>query len=206
MAQMVLDFPHKADYSAASFLPTQGSEAARNLLQNFERGVLCLWGAPGSGKTHLLQTWASRMGAMQSLDGAGNFLAIDDVDKLDAGAQQKLFFWLNRVGRNGALVVASRQPVVGMQNMLPDVRSRLSAGQAVEVLPPSEGELGQVAGKWAADRQLVLGPGVLEFILARAERSVPALRDLVERLDRLSLAEKRGITVPLARKVISDSL
>lgn len=195
-----------ADYSAASFLPTQGSEVARKVLQDFERGILCVWGAPGSGKTHLLEVWAARHGIEVNKFNDGPFSALDDLQDLDRDDQERLFHWLNGGGKTGALVVASRKPVVDLQGLLPDVRSRLSAGQAVELLPPSEDELGQVAGKWATDRQLVLGPGVLEFVLARAERSVPALRDLVERLDRLSLEEKRGITVPLARKVLSDSL
>jgi chromosomal replication initiation ATPase DnaA len=195
MAQMVLNFPFREDLSAESFFPTAGSAAARELLENFERGVLCLWGEAGSGKTHLLNIWRARVGE-------GNFLAVDDLDKVDAVGQEQLFHWLNNQGKSGALVVASRQPVVELGGLLPDVRSRLSAGQAVEVLPPSDDELAQVAAKWAAERQLELSPEVINFILARAERSVPALRTLVAKLDRLSLEEKRAVTVPLAKKAL----
>jgi chromosomal replication initiation ATPase DnaA len=195
MAQMVLNFPFREDLSAESFFPTAGSAAARELLENFERGILCLWGEAGSGKTHLLNIWRARVGE-------GNFLAVDDLDKVDAVGQEQLFHWLNNQGKSGALVVASRQPVVELGGLLPDVRSRLSAGQAVEVLPPSDDELAQVAAKWAAERQLELSPEVINFILARAERSVPALRTLVAKLDRLSLEEKRAVTVPLAKKAL----
>ncbi len=192
---MVLNFPFREDLSAESFFPTAGSAAARELLENFERGILCLWGEAGSGKTHLLNIWRARVGE-------GNFLAVDDLDKVDAVGQEQLFHWLNNQGKSGALVVASRQPVVELGGLLPDVRSRLSAGQAVEVLPPSDDELAQVAAKWAAERQLELSPEVINFILARAERSVPALRTLVAKLDRLSLEEKRAVTVPLAKKAL----
>jgi chromosomal replication initiation ATPase DnaA len=195
MAQMVLNFPFREDLSAESFFPTAGSAAARELLENFERGILCLWGEAGSGKTHLLNIWRARVGE-------GNFLAVDDLDKVDAVGQEQLFHWLNNQGKSGALVVASRQPVVELGGLLPDVRSRLSAGQAVEVLPPSDDELAQVAAKWAAERQLELSPEVINFILARAERSVPALRTLVAKLDRLSLEEKRAVNVPLAKKAL----
>lgn len=204
MAQLVMDFPAKTDYSAASFYPTQGSEASRNLMQNFERGLLSLWGAPGSGKTHLLEIWARRMGAARQPAGAGNFLALDDVEKLDTAAQEKLFHWLNRTGRYGALVVASRRPVVELENILPDIRSRLSTGQAVEVLPPGENEFKNICRKWAVEKQLKLPDDVLAYVLARAERSVPVLRGIIEHLDRLSLEEKRAITVLLAKKVMGD--
>jgi chromosomal replication initiation ATPase DnaA len=195
MAQMVLNFPFREDLSAESFFPTAGSAAARELLEKFDSGILCLWGGAGSGKTHLLNIWRARMGE-------GNFLAVDDLEKVDAVGQEQLFHWLNNQGKDGALVVASRQPVVELEGLLPDVRSRLSAGQAVEVLPPSDDELAEVAAKWADERQLELSPEVINFILARAERSVPALRTLVAKLDRLSLEEKRAVTVPLARKVL----
>jgi chromosomal replication initiation ATPase DnaA len=199
MAQMVLNFPLREDFGAARFFPTAGSAAARELLENFEQGILCLWGEAGSGKTHLLNIWRAKH---DKGVGEGNFLAVDDLDKVDAVGQEQLFHWLNNQGKTGALVVASRQPVVELQGLLPDVRSRLSAGQAVEVLPPSDDELAQVAAKWAAERQLELSPEVINFILARAERSVPALRTLVAKLDRLSLEEKRGVTVPLAKKAL----
>jgi chromosomal replication initiation ATPase DnaA len=195
MAQMVLNFPQREDLSAASFFPTEGSAAARELLATFDHGILCLWGAAGSGKTHLLNIWRARVGE-------GNFLAVDDLEHVDAVGQEQLFHWLNNTGKTGALVVASREPVVKLESLLPDVRSRLSAGQAVEILPPSDDELAEVAGKWAAERQIELGDEVVNFILARAERNVPALRELVARLDRLSLEEKRAVTVPLAKKAL----
>src|ERR1700754_3043731 len=103
MAQMVLNFPQREDLSAASFFPTEGSVAARELLEKFDHGILCLWGVAGSGKTHLLNIWRARVGE-------GNFLAVDDLDKVDAVGQEQLFHWLNNQGKTGALVVASRLP------------------------------------------------------------------------------------------------
>jgi DnaA family protein len=205
MAQLLLDLPLAADYSAASLLPTAGTQAARDILQGFSRGIVSLWGPPGSGKTHVLKAWAARVGAAESLENAGGLLALDDLDKLDAAGQEKLFFWLNGEGLKGGLVVTSGRPVVDLKGVVADVRSRLSAGRAVELSPPIEQELRPLALKWAAERQVELPPAVVDFILARAERSVPVLRAVLERLDRLGLEEKRAVTVPLAKRVLGEA-
>ena len=56
--------------------------------------------------------------------------------------------------------------------------------------------------KQFADRQLRVDPDVLTFLLARMERSFAATSRLVAALDQAALAEKRRITVPLARRVL----
>jgi chromosomal replication initiation ATPase DnaA len=56
--------------------------------------------------------------------------------------------------------------------------------------------------KLFADRQLKIDDGVLAFLLARMERSFDAARRAVAALDAAALAERRNITVPLAREVL----
>ena len=56
--------------------------------------------------------------------------------------------------------------------------------------------------KQFADRQVRVDPYVLTFLLARMERSFSEASRLVAALDRAALAEKRRITVPLARRVL----
>ena len=54
------------------------------------------------------------------------------------------------------------------------------------------------------DRQLRVSDGVVEFLLARMERSFEAARRLVTALDEAALTNRRNITVPLARQVLDD--
>ena len=54
------------------------------------------------------------------------------------------------------------------------------------------------------DRQINVGSEVIDYLLPRVTRTTAAVRDIVSALDRASLAEARGITVALARKVIED--
>ena len=57
--------------------------------------------------------------------------------------------------------------------------------------------------KLLADRQLEAGPEVIDYAIARMERSFDAARRLVAALDLRALELGRPITVPLAREVLA---
>ena len=204
--QLALSFPHTADYSSASLLPTQGTLAARQALAE-DHPLILVYGEEGGGKTHLLHAWAEAHGATYAVSTCPPppypaALAVDDLDALPQSAQTQLFHAFNHMRQTGGkILVASRAPV-SMLPLLPDLKSRLLTGVAVEVLPPSVEELAQLALKWASERQLILPPDVISYLLARAERSAPALRNLIAQLDTLSLEQRRAVTIPLARQAL----
>ena len=106
--------------------------------------------------------------------------------------------WLSRLPE----VVAELQARWSLS--LADLRSRLVAAQAVAIGPPDDGLIAALLIKLFDDRQLRVSDGVVEFLLARMERSFEAARRLVTALDEAALANRRNITVPLARQVLDD--
>ena len=52
------------------------------------------------------------------------------------------------------------------------------------------------------ERQLYAPENVIQYLVARMERSFAAARDVVVRMDRLSLANRSQITLSLARSVM----
>lgn len=204
--QLALSFPRTADAAAASLLPTAGTAAARQALSS-GAPVILLYGAEGSGKTHLLRAWAEVEGAAFHTATCPPppypaTLAVDDLDALPPEAQTQLFHYFNHMKQaGGRLVVASRLAVAQLP-LLPDLKSRLLTGLAAEVTPPTAEELAQLALKWAAEHRLTLPPDVISYLLSRAERSAPALRTLIAQLDVLSLEQRRAVTIPLARQAL----
>lgn len=191
MRQLVLDLPQGADFSAKAWLSTRGTEEAELALEQVGERCVCVYGPEGAGKSHLLAMTVARNSRV---------LAVDNVDELDAAAQEMLFHeFNNRGGRN--LVVSSRLPVAQL-SLLADVKSRLLTGAQVEMRLPEDDELVWLLEKWAASRQLVLPKAVVDFLLVRADRNPKRLLPLVTALDRLSLEEKRAVTVPLAKRVL----
>lgn len=167
-----------------------------------------LHGPAGAGKTHLAEIWREASDA--SLLSAG---ALDEavvaaaagaavvVEDLHAGPfdEAALFHLLNLASERGtALLLTSRQPAAGLPTTLPDLASRLRAALPLELAAPDEELLRRVLIKLFADRQLIVDKPVVDFILARMERSLEAASHVVERLDNEALAERRPITVRFA--------
>jgi DnaA family protein len=180
-----------------------------------ETGLL-LWGAPGVGKTHLLQS-AVRSAGAQGLPAtlvahpvdlaladigvlaARAVVAIDTVDLLPADAQAQLFTLYNALKANGGrLLVASRVPLAALP-IREDVRTRLGWGLVYEVLPLTDADKPVALADYARRRGFALSDEVIRYLLAHGRRDMIALCATLAALDRHSLSTKRPITVPLLR-------
>ncbi len=73
---------------------------------------------------------------------------------------------------------------------------------AAAIDAPDDALLEGVLAKLFHDRQLHVPPAVLNFLLARMERSLDAAGRLAASLDAASLAGRRRVTIPLAAEVL----
>jgi DnaA family protein len=175
--------------------------AALHALGNMPGGDRCLyfWGAPGSGRSHLLSAWRAAH--------AGNpgCHAVDDVHTLDDAAQVALFNRYNqaRAGQ-GWLLVAGDLPPAQLA-VRDDVKSRLAWGLGFEILPLTDDEKRAALAGRARDRGLHLGPEMIDYLMARARRDMPSLIALVDAIDRHSLETKRPVTLPMLRDLLNQN-
>lgn len=205
--QFSLPFPSQPENPAATLLPTQATAIARAALAGHAAGPLHLHGPQGSGKSHLLQTAAAYHQvpvyvAQCPPPPYPNILIIDDLHRLPPAGQTLLFHTINQHAQTGGRLLTAAPVPVAELPLLPDLGSRLQQGLAAELTEPTETDLAQLALRWAAAARLVLSPDVVEYLLSRAERSVPVLHSLVQKLNELSLEQKRAVTIPLARQVL----
>lgn len=212
--QLILQFPHQPDYSADNFLPLPFNKSANSAVESFptkEGDILVVYGPKGSGKTHLLRKWTElRLAKFVNVENIDDvepregLYAVDDLQELNIQQQEKLFHIFNYMkGIGGSLVVASQIPVAQL-NLIPELRSRLLLGTQAELTAPQESDLKLLLVKWSQDRQLKLEQTVISYILSHCERSPQVLEGIVEALDTLSLAQKRKITIPLVRDILSE--
>jgi len=158
--------------------------------------IVYLWGEPGSGRSHLLRAAAR---ANPSL------LVADDVETLDAGAQQALFNAINeaRDGR-GAVLAAGAAPPLAL-GLREDLRTRLGWGLVYQLKALSDAEKAEHLRAEAGRRGLALSDEVVGYLLTRLPRDLYSLNAVLDRLDRHSLARQRPLTVPLVREVLQSN-
>ncbi|MDP6788528.1 MAG: DnaA/Hda family protein [Rhodospirillales bacterium] len=215
--QLPLDFDHRPALGGEEFVVTPSNAEAVAWIDrwpDWPGPALALHGPPGCGKTHLAQVFAAGAGAC--LLGAGELAAggpddltapacvVDDAETVLAqGLEEALLHLHNRLAEAGRhLLLAARRPPARWTVALEDLRSRLNAASAIAIKPPDDTLIAAVLVKLFADRQLRVDSDVVSFMVARMDRSFDAARRLVAALDAAALAERRNITVPLARRVV----
>ena len=215
-AQIPLDLPHRAAMGAADFLVAPCNRDAVAWLDRWPgwpAPALVVHGAEGCGKTHLTHVWQALSGAVAidrdalTTDGVpgllGNAAACFMADADHGFDEEALLHLYNVVAeRGGHLLLTARVPVPRWGVALPDLSSRLATAMSVAVGAPDDELIAGVLIKHFLDRQIRVDPAVATFLLGRMERSFAAARRVVAALDAAGLAEKRGITVPLAREVL----
>ena len=218
MNQFVFEYEHKPAFDEAEFLVADSNADARAWIERWPdwdgRG-LAIWGPRGSGKTHLADIWRRRSGARlvnASEIGPcffdawqGGSLVLES--RGEGMSESGLLHVINLLREEGGfLLITDTAPPARWRVSLPDLRSRLAALPAVAIGRPEDDLIAAVLAKQFRDRQITVGDGVITYLVRRMERSFGAIGAIVEILDRLSLVEKRPITVPRARRALETAI
>jgi DnaA family protein len=211
MRQLILDLLPATPPSLDNFVPGGNGEtlaaftgwlAGEHLDPSF-----CLWGEPGSGKSHLLQASGFDYvdaGSDPDLAAApeSDQLAVDRVESLSPEGQITLFNHFNRLRMGGGrLLTAVPQPPAHL-GVREDLRTRLGSGLIYRLLPLSDGEKADALAAQARERALKMAPEAINYLLRHAPRDMRILSGIIVALDRYSLEHKRPITLPLLREVL----
>jgi DnaA-homolog protein len=220
MKQLALAMRLRADAVFESFAPGQNQEVITALrLQN--TAPLWLWGGHGSGKTHLLQAVCSASGdtaayfplsrplAMPPEALAGferrRVLCVDDVDGIagDQTWEEALFRLFNEAAElKTRLIFAAGVAPRHAAWCLEDWRSRAAACVVYQLRELDD--LGRIEAlrRRAAQRGLELPYETAEYLLKRVPRDLPSLLEILDELDRASMAAQRRLTVPFIRAAL----
>jgi DnaA family protein len=210
------------DYASFETFVGAANAAAVEHVRSLASGgadTVWLWGAEGSGKSHLLQaacraaTAAERRAMYVALPAASpailadlehvDLLAIDDVHAIagELAWERPLFVILNAfLERNGALLLAARSPAARCGFRLADLESRGAGAVTYRLAPLADAERAEALRRHAAARGLELDAAAAEFLLKRVARDMTALTRWLAKLDRASLSAQRRLTIPFIRE------
>ncbi|MFC3693779.1 DnaA ATPase domain-containing protein [Chenggangzhangella methanolivorans] len=214
--QYPLALPVEHRFGAEDYFVAGPNHAAHALVTSWPRWpdrILLLAGPEGAGKSHLASIWAATAEAAAASSAADALdalramperpILLDDCDAPGAD-ETALFHLLNAVREaRGELLLTARSTPTPTWPRLADLASRLRAVPVARLEPADDQMVAAVLVKLIDDRQLRVEADVVEFLALRADRSIGAVRALVEALDRESLARGRAVGRGLAADVIA---
>ena len=225
-SQLPLGIRLNDEATFANFLVSSGNRQLFDVLTSTSPSVqlIYLWGAEGSGRSHLLQALCHRYAesgasalylpllsrhdfAPQILEHshALSVICVDDLDAVatDSVWQEAMFHCFNEAAESNVLfvVTASRAPR-DLDLSLADLRSRMQRGLIFQLQAADDGFKKQILQHRANSRGISLSDQVCDYILQRADRSLAGLIAVLERLDSESFQRQRRLTVPLVKDVM----
>ena len=228
MSQLALPLQLQDHAVFESFWPA-GNDALISYLNELTEtgnGPGCwVWGAPATGKTHLLQAVCEKQGDRAAyiplalladagpgiLDGLSSrqFVCLDDVHLVagDADWDLALFNLFNLVADSeGILVAAAVAAPREVHFGLADLASRFSLLPAFHLTALDEVDRIKALQLRARHRGLDLPDDTANFLLNRSKRDMASLYALLDQLDTAALAAKRRLTIPFVKETLDSVL
>ena len=224
--QLSLEVRLRDDATLDNFLALPKTQPLMGALQTQldpdGESVIYLYGPAGTGKSHLLQASCHEPGvetiylplsdlrqyaALDVLQGVGNAdrVCIDDIHVVlgDVHWEQALFNLYNEARQRGCrLIVAADAAPRALTVNMEDLRSRLSWGIVYQLAQPEDHDKEAILQFRASRRGLTLSSSVASYIVSRAPRAMDQLLQVLETLDKASLAEKRALSIPFVKEAL----
>jgi len=207
VSQLILDFgpPPAADFG--NFVVGRNKEcltALRALPEQLKQPAdaphrfVYVWGPAGSGKTHLAR-------ALEAC-AVSQLTVVDDCHRLTPVEQQQLFHRFDAIAQSpGQALVAFGDGPPARLPLMPELASRLAWGIVFALEPLGDDDLAAAMHRAAQERGLSLGTDVPAYLLTHTRRDIASLKTIIASLDRLSLQQKRPVTLPLLRSLLAGA-
>jgi DnaA family protein len=205
--------------------PTSATAQAAERTPLAPKAPVYLFGAAGSGKSHLLYAacvYAQELGLTSQLIALADFRhyhprLLDDLEQLDLVCldqidaiaadlhwQVALFDLYNRLQEQGKklIMVGSTAPSQ-LAFTLPDLASRVSACTAFQLRLLSDEDKQRLLQQKARLRGMELPDEVARFLFNRQQRDIRSLVAMLDQLDRLSIVHQRKLTIPFVKDVLN---
>jgi chromosomal replication initiation ATPase DnaA len=206
--QYTISLTPKHSYSIHDFIFSSCNETLANLLDGLESwgtrqypGIVLIYGPEKSGKTHFAYLVAEKFGGIilppdtniELLELYHNQLFIlEDIDRI--WEEESLFHIFNYLVQNRkSILITSRD---NKEFSLPDLSSRIGSLDVRIIKDPDDNMVSCLLRKYISCRSINVSEEVMIFIINRIERKFSTIFSVVDVIDRLSLEQKRNITVP----------
>ncbi|MDR3131992.1 MAG: chorismate synthase [Rickettsiales bacterium] len=192
---------NQADYSRQNFIILdENKHVYHSVIDDLSWKCLILFGPKSSGKTHLAHIWQSMNDAI--FINVDNFISeirysnafiLEDIQNVQDEAM--LLHCYNYMKENDKrLLITSSTSPNKLNFKLKDLSSRILSTISVKIPSASEELLRIMLMKRFSDKQLKIDLKVIDYILARVERSFYSISEIIEKIDDESMGS--NVTLP----------
>ncbi len=218
MNQLIFKFPFSKRYFEHDFFISSNNFSAYKLIESWPIWPgkwLNIFGASGSGKTHLAKILEKKINRIKLVDAKNvnneiikdlNSLECLIIDNFENNIEEKLLYSILNQSRQleNYILINSIPSMKNMKYNLEDLKSRINSFIYIGIDLPTDDLLKVIITKTLSDKQISVNPKISEFIINNVERSYEKMFKFLKEVDELSLSTGKSININLIKKVLNQ--
>ena len=217
MDQLIFKFPFSKKYYEHDFFVSSNNFSAFKLIEswpNWPGKWLNIFGAPGSGKTHLAKILEKKIKKVKLIEAKDiKNQVVQELNKVDCliidnfknNIEEKLLYSIFNQSKQleNYLLINSVSAMKNIKFNLKDLQSRINSFLFIGIELPTDDLLKVIISKSLSDKQIIVNQRTSEFIINNVERSYEKMFRFLKDLDELSLSTGKSININLIKKVLN---
>ena len=218
MDQLIFKFPFSKKYYEQDFYVSSNNFTAFKLIEDWPTWPgkwLNIFGAQGSGKTHLAKILQKKIEKIKLIDAQNvNDEIVKDlinfecliIDGFNNNIDENLLYSILNQSKqlNNYVLINSILPIKNINFKLEDLKSRMNSFLYIGIDLPTDDLLKVIISKTLSDKQISVNPKISDFIINNVERSYEKLFKFLKEVDELSLSSGKSININLIKKVLKQ--
>ena len=214
MSQLVFKFPFKTKYYEEDFYVSSNNFAAYKLIEswpNWPGKWLNVYGATGSGKTHLSNILGKKIKKLKITKAKEvddkiidelNLLECLIIDNYENNINEKLLYSIFNYSKQfeNYILINSSQPIKKFSYKLEDLNSRMKSLIYIGIDLPTDDLLQVIISKFFSEKQIKVDPKISNYIINNVDRSYEKMFKFIKDIDHLSLSTGKSININLIKK------
>jgi chromosomal replication initiation ATPase DnaA len=217
MNQLIFKFPFSKKYYKQDFFVSNNNFSAYKLIEEWPTWPgkwLNIFGAPGSGKTHLAKILEKKINKIKLIDAKNvdegiirdlNTINCLIIDSFENNIEENLLYSILNESKQleNYILINSTPSIKNINFNLKDLKSRINSFLYIGIELPTDDLLKVIISKTFSDKQVNINPKISDYIINNVERSYEKLFKFLKDVDEMSLSTGKSININLIKKVLN---